>query len=208
MPVTAFCISFLIGKYIYKPIRKRGYTISRQINESYVLKGLIIIMSMYVAFSIGTNNVANAVGPITSLSLNMLDSNPDHYVYILTLATLIVAPCFGIGSSLFGHKVVQNTGREIVLFGRIEAVIIAFISASLLLVASLVKGIPTSLVQLNVGAIIGIGVAKLGARNIFRKTEVNKFFIMWLVSPLISFSLSLLCTYLADVAGWINVSFI
>ncbi len=198
MPIISFCVAYLIGKYIYKPIRKRGYTISKKINNSYLLKGGITIMSLYVAFSIGTNNVANAVGPISSLSFNIIHIDPRFEVQILILATLIVAPCFGIGSSLFGHKVVKNTGKEIVLFGRIEAVIIAFISATLLLTASLVKGIPTSLVQLNVAAIIGIGVSKLGAKNIFRKTEVNKFFVMWLISPIISFGLSYLLIYIAD----------
>ena len=205
MPVISFVVSFLIGKYIYKPIRRRGYTISKKINDSYVLKGLIVAMSLYVAFSIGTNNVANAVGPISSLSFNILDVPEKNYVHILILATLIIAPCFGIGSSLLGHKVVRNTGKEIVLFGRIEAVIIAFISASLLLTSSLIKGIPTSLVQLNVAAIIGIGVAKLGAKNIFKKTEVNKFFVMWLVAPALAFGLALLLTYLADVYNLLDL---
>lgn len=199
MPIVSFLITFLIGKYIYRPIRKRGYTMSKKINESYILKGLIVAMSLYVAFSIGTNNVANAVGPIASLSFNILDINEAYYVHILILATLIIAPCFGIGSSLFGHKIVKNTGKEIVLFGKIEAVIIAFVSASLLLTASLIKGIPTSLVQLNVAAIIGIGVAKLGFKNIFKKTEVNKFFIMWVTAPILAFGLSFLLIYLADI---------
>ena len=198
MPIISFVLAFLIGKYIYKPIRKRGYTISKKVNENYFLKCIIVIMSLYVAFSIGTNNVANAVGPIAIMAGNELNIAEEHFVQVMILATLIVAPSFGIGSSFFGHKIVQKTGKEIVLFGRIEAVIIAFISASLLLTASLVKGIPTSLVQLNVAAIIGIGVAKLGFKNIFRKTEVNKFFAMWIIAPTISFSISLLLTYFAD----------
>ncbi|PLX22458.1 MAG: anion permease [Marinilabiliales bacterium] len=198
MPIISFSLAFLIGKYIYKPIRRRGYTISRQVNESYVLKGLVIFMSMYVAFSIGTNNVANAVGPLSTMAMNELQINSKYTTHIMILATLIVAPSFGIGSSLLGYKVVRNTGKEIVLFGKIEAIIIAFLSASLLLSASLIKGIPTSLVQLNVGAIIGIGVAKLGFKNIFKKTQVNKFFIMWLFAPLISFIISFILTYLAN----------
>ncbi len=201
MPVISFVLAFLIGRFIYKPIRKRGYTISRRVNENYYLKGLIVLMSVYVAFSIGTNNVANAVGPIATMALNELDISKTNMVHVMILATLIVAPSFGIGSSIFGHKVLHHTGKEIVLFGRIEAVIIAFISASLLLSASLFRGIPTSLVQLNVAAIIGIGVAKLGFKNIFRKTEVNKFFVMWLVAPAIAFGLSLLLIRLADGAG-------
>lgn len=205
MPIASFLISFLIGKYLYKPLRKRGYTMSKKINNSYILRGLIIIMSLYVAFSIGTNNVANAVGPIASLATNTLAVPEENYIHILILATLIIAPCFGIGSSFFGHKIVKKTGKEIVLFGRIEAVIIAFISATLLLIASLIKGIPTSLVQLNVAAIIGIGVAKLGFKNIFRKTEVNRFFLMWIIAPAIAFGLSLFLTYLADMFNILNL---
>ncbi|HOS85028.1 MAG TPA: inorganic phosphate transporter [Bacteroidales bacterium] len=203
-PVAAFLIALFVGKYIYKPIRKTGITISKQMNDSYILKGLILVMALYVAFSIGANNVANAVGPISSMAINELNVAPTHYIHIIILSTLIIAPSFAIGSSLLGKKVLQNTGKEIVLFGKIEAVIIAFISASLLLGVSLFKGIPTSLVQLNVGAILGIGVAKLGFKNIFSKTEVNKFFVVWIVAPIIAFSLSLLLTYIADGMGILN----
>lgn len=205
MPAISFVLALLMGKFLYKPLRKRGYTISKTINDSYLMRGGILIASLYVAFSIGTNNVANAVGPVASMAANELEIAGNHSVHILLLATLIIAPCFGIGSSLLGHKVLRNTGREIVLFGRLEAVIIAFISASLLLIASLYRGIPTSLVQLNVAAIIGVGVAKLGFRNIFRKTEVNKFFVIWLIAPLMAFGLCLLLIYLIDVSGYMDV---
>lgn len=201
LPVISFVISYLLGKYIYKPMRRRGLTMSRatNVNMKPIWDTLIVIMSMYVAFSIGSNNVANAAGPIASMSANELGISIDeNFILIMILSTLIVAPSFGIGSSIFGHKVLKNTGREIVLFGKFEAVLIAFVSASLLLVASVTKGIPTSLVQLNVAAIIGIGVAKLGAKNIFRKTQVRKFFLMWIIAPAIAFGLCILLIYLAD----------
>lgn len=200
LPLVSLSICFLIGRYIYKPLRRRGYTISSKINDSYLLKGSIVVMSLYVAFAIGSNNVANAVGPIASMTINYFKFDNDiSYTFIVILSTLIIAPLFGLGSSIFGYKILKNTGKEIVLFGRIEAVIIAFVSASLLLLASVIKGIPTSLVQLNVGAILGIGIAKLGIKNIFKKTEVRQFFAMWLIAPIIAFSLSLLLVYLADI---------
>ncbi len=202
LPVISYFISFFLGKYIYRPMRRRGYTMSRAYNQNLkpVWNGIILIMSLYVAFSIGANNVANAAGPIASMTANELNiSVDDNFTLIMILSTLIVAPSFGIGSSIFGHKVVQNTGKEIVLFGKFEAVIIAFVSASLLLAASLVKGIPTSLVQLNVAAILGIGVAKLGSKNIFKKTEVKKFFLMWIIAPTISFLLSLFLIWMVDI---------
>jgi sulfate permease len=204
LPVISFFISLFIGKYIYRPMRKRGLTMPRAQNENLkpVYNGILIVMSLYVAFSIGANNVANAAGPIAAMTANELNiSGEDHFVLIMMLSTLIVAPAFGIGSSIFGHKIVRNTGKEIILFGKFEAVVIAFVSASLLMFASLVEGIPTSLVQLNVAAILGIGVAKLGTRNIFRRTEVKKFFLMWLIAPMIAFGLSILLIFLADRVG-------
>jgi len=204
LPVVSFFLSLFIGKYIYRPMRKRGYTLPRAQNENLkpIWNGLLVVMSLYVAFSIGANNVANAAGPIASMTANELNiTGNDNFILIMILSTLIVAPSFGIGSSIFGHKIVKNTGKEIVLFGKFEAVIIAFVSASLLLLASLTKGIPTSLVQLNVAAILGIGVAKLGTKNIFKKTEIRRFFIMWLISPIVAFSLSLLLIFIADKYG-------
>ncbi len=206
LPIISFFISLFIGKYIYRPMRKRGYTLQRAQNENLkpVWNGLLILMSLYVAFSIGANNVANAAGPIASMTANELNISVDeNFILIMILSTLVVAPSFGIGSSIFGHKIVKNTGKEIVLFGKFEAVVIAFVSASLLLSASIAKGIPTSLVQLNVAAILGIGVAKLGAKNIFRKTEVRKFFLMWIIAPIIAFSLSLLLIFMADKFGYL-----
>lgn len=200
LPLISFAVCFLIGKYIYNPIRKRGYFLSAKTHNHPILQVLVVAMSLYVAFSIGANNVANAAGPIASMTLNEMDIKPtqENFTIILLLSTLIIAPNFAIGASVFGNKIMQNTGKEIILFGRIEAIIIAFVTASLLLLASIFKGVPTSLVQLNVGAILGIGVAKLGAKNIFRKTEVNKFFIIWLIAPIISFSISFLLTWLVD----------
>ncbi|NJO88560.1 MAG: inorganic phosphate transporter [Chloroflexia bacterium] len=207
LPIISFFISLFLGKYIYRPMRKRGLTLPRAQNENMkpVWNGLLVIMSLYVAFSIGANNVANAAGPIATMTANELNiSINENFILIMILSTLIVAPSFGIGSSIFGHKIVKNTGKEIVLFGKFEAVIIAFVSASLLLLASLTKGIPTSLVQLNVAAILGIGVAKLGTKHIFRKTEVRKFFVMWIIAPFIAFSLSLILIFIADKLGFLS----
>ncbi|GIZ15223.1 inorganic phosphate transporter [Capnocytophaga catalasegens] len=204
LPIIAFFASYFCGKYIYQPMRRKGFTMQRAQNENLkpIWNILLILMSVYVSFAIGANNVANASGPISSMTINEMNlTDQNDFRLIMILSTLIVAPCFGIGSSLFGYKVVKNTGKEIILFGKFEAVIIAFISGSLLLSASLIKGIPTSLVQVNVAAILGIGVAKMGSKNIFRKTQVRNFFSMWMIAPVIGFALSFLLTYLADILG-------
>lgn len=203
LPIISFILCYVIGKYIYTPIRKRGYFTYRGISRHPIIRILIIIMSAYVAFAIGANNVANASGPIASMTINELNiqDEADNFILIMILATLIVAPSFGIGSSIFGHKLVRQTGKGIFLFGPVEAIVISFITASLLLLASIIKGIPSSLVQVNTFAIIGIGVARLGFKNILKKTSVNKFFIVWVIAPAFSFLTSIFLTYLADIMG-------
>ena len=203
LPVVSFILCYIIGKYIYTPIRKKGYFTYGGISKHPFIRVLIIIMSAYVAFSLGANNVANASGPIASMTMNELNIQNDanNFILIMILATLIVAPSFGIGSSFFGHKLLKQTGKGIFLFGPIEAIVISFITASLLLLASIIKGIPSSLVQVNTASIIGIGVARLGFKNILRKTSVNKFFIVWLIAPIFSFLISIFLTYVADRTG-------
>jgi sulfate permease len=203
LPVTSFILCFLIGKYIYTPIRKKGYFTYGGISRHPFIRIGIILMSAYVAFAIGANNVANASGPIASMTINELkvSNEGNSFTLIMILSTLIVAPSFGIGSSFFGHKLVRATGKGIFLFGPIEAIIISFITASLLMLASVAKGIPSSLVQVNTSSIIGIGVARLGFRNIFKKTSTGKFFLVWLIAPLLAFLLSLGLTWLADISG-------
>ena len=132
-------------------MRKRGYTMttrSSNLNRISIINILIVVMSLYVAFTIGANNVANAAGPIASMTANELHISPDkNFILIMILSTLIVAPNFGIGSSIFGQRILENTGKEIVLFGKFRGSHYRLCFGFFILVASVTKGIPSSLVR-------------------------------------------------------------
>ena len=164
-------------------------------------------MSCYAAFSIGSNNVANATGPITSMITNELHLNPSsgNFTLVMILATLIIAPVFGIGSSIFGHKLMTRTGTDILEIGKVEASMVQFITASLLLTASVTKGIPTSLVQMNTFAILAISISKIGWKETFDKKATKQFWLIWLIAPLIAFLSSYLLTCMADVMGLLSI---
>ncbi len=199
LPVISFIITYFIGKYIYNPIKKRRLVNFTELSTHPILKYLVIFTSLYVSFAIGSNNVANAAGPVASMMSNNLGIAPDSSQFILLMiaSTLIIAPCFSIGSSIFGYRVVQTTGKNIIDFGPLGATLISFITGSLLLFASVTRGIPTSLVQLNVGAIIGLGISKLGWKEILKQTSVKKLFSVWIIAPLLSFVLSYCLTLIA-----------
>lgn len=201
LPLVAFGLMFLVGKFLYPIIRKHPRINYQKLSEHPSLKVLVLLSSCYVAFAIGSNNVANASGPLTSMIINELgisSASDENFVLVMILTILIIAPCFAVGSSLFGYRLLRSTGKEIVEFGPVGATAIAVTTASLLLLASIVRGIPTSLVQLNTFAIIAIGITKMGWSNILIHKTVRKFWIVWIVAPAFSFVLSYFLTKLAE----------
>ncbi|WP_116127364.1 inorganic phosphate transporter [Lewinella sp. IMCC34183] len=194
LPVISFVIMLALAKWILPPLRDRLLpTDTAYLQQHAGVRTLLIGSALYVAFSIGANNVANAAAPIASLTANeMGEVSLTNFLPILILSVLIVAPCFAIGSSLLGHKVTATTGRDIVAVTPLYASVIGLLVASLLLLASVTKGIPTSLVQLNGAAFIALSVSKKGYRATFTNPTVRKFFSVWAVAPAAAFLLSYL----------------
>lgn len=207
MPIISFGLMYFISTVIARRFDSKhpGYFSSDRLQK--IFNWVVILTSCYVAFSIGSNNVANAAGPITSMITNELHILPtgQNFVLIMMLCTLIIAPIFAVGSSIFGHKLMVKAGTEIMTIGKVEASMISFITASLLLTASLTRGIPTSLVQLNTFAILALSVSKVGWKETFSKKVVKQFWMIWLIAPLIAFMFSYLLTSLADQAGLLSV---
>lgn len=198
LPIIAFFIMLIFAKWMIPVLRSKVFTEDySHLNEHPILKYLLIVSAMYVAFSIGANNVANAAAPIASLTANELGQNGTQNITpIIILSVLIVAPCFAIGSSLLGHKVTKAMGKDIVEVNPFYATVISFIVATLLIIVSVVKGIPTSLVQLNSAAFIALSVSKIGFRNTFKNPTVKRFFIVWAVAPTVAFIISYLLVIL------------
>ncbi|HMQ07581.1 MAG TPA: inorganic phosphate transporter [Saprospiraceae bacterium] len=192
LPVISFIIMLFLSQWIL-PMKKflpmRNSVIQR--NKKRGLKVILILSSLYVAFSIGANNVANAAAPLASLTANQLGQETIHdFLPIIISSILIVSPCFAIGSSLLGDKVTKNTGNGIVEVSLFSATLIALLTASLLLLASWTKGIPTSLVQLNVAAFIALSISKNGLKNTFSNKIVRRYFIVWAITPVFAFILT------------------
>lgn len=203
LPAIAFALTFLIGRLVLRLRRAGNGARPGRLAASPVLRYVVIGASCYVAFAIGSNNVANAAGPLASMVANELGTGArgGGFTIVLILSTLVIAPCFGIGSSLLGSRVVRTTGKEIIEFGAGGATLIACVTATLLLCASVTRGIPTSLVQMNTASIVGLGMAKVGWRPILTRTPIRRLVSVWIVAPLISLALALTLTAVADRLG-------
>ncbi len=206
LPVISFII-MLLGYRVLMWVHQNWFQ-GRSINiNRRVIKILVLVSACYVAFSIGANNVANAAGPIAGMVVNELgiDRNDQtSFMLVVILSTLMIAPCFAIGSSLFGFRLVKETGKGIIQFGYLGAIGISFITASLLLVASLWKGVPASLVQLNTFAIMALSISKRGWKNTLTHSKIHKIWLVWLVAPVFAFGMSYLLLMAAERLGMIG----
>lgn len=177
MPILGYLFTYLLGRMVYPPRRSNFWIYEKLVNHRKRLALFVIIASCYNAFSVGTNNVSNAVGPLVGAGL--LD---------VTLGLAFIAPMFGCGGVVF-DKVLTSTSDDIVPLGLLTATIICFVCGSLMIVASLL-GIPQSFVMIKVAAVIAISGLKDGHAITFRNPTIRKTCMTWMITPFLSVLLS------------------
>mgnify|MGYP001610782383 FL=1 len=180
LPSLSAILTFFLYSKIYPPRHGNLHLYQRVFANEKKLRRASLAVSCYVAFAIGTNNVANAVGPLFGAGILGINSG-----------LWLIAPLFGIGAWLMGKGPLETAGKEIVPLGRVSSVLVSFVTATLLIVASSL-GIPQSLVQLNLFSIFSISCLKNGHKCTIDHHITKKTFIVWAVTPLISLGLSYL----------------
>ena len=178
--LLSFMITFWFKRKIYPPRQKNFRVYEKFHLHRSNLKRFIILTDLYSAFGIGTNNVANVVAPLVG-------SMPISPVFALVLA----APLFGVGAYLSGDKVINTVSRDIIPIGEISATIISLITASFVIIASLL-GLPTPYVQFTTFSILAVSCVKDGVAHTLGKAIFKKIIFVWILVPLFTVALSLL----------------
>lgn len=184
LPLLSYLLTFLLYRMIYPPEHDNLHIYQKMFANEKKLKHSSLVVSCYVAFAIGTNNVANAVGPLFGAGIVRIG-----------FGLLLIAPLFGIGAWLMGNGPLETAGREIVPLGKVSGTIVSFVTATLLIFASLL-GIPQSLVQLNLASIFAISSVKNGHRYTLDQHLTKKTFIVWAITPILSVIMSYLLSYI------------
>lgn len=178
LPLLSYLLTLLVFKSIYPPKHDNLPIYQKLFASHRKIKLSSLVSSCYVAFAVGANNVANAVGPLNGAGLINIG-----------LGLLLVAPLFGLGACLMGKGTLETAGKEIVPLGLVSSTLVSFITATLLIFAS-VLGIPQSLVQLNLASIFAISCLKDGHRYTWDRSITQKTFVVWAITPLLSVGLS------------------
>ncbi len=176
IPFLAFLIAMLIHRFVGHPLEhfleERQWPWLRRL-----LTVLLIVGGCYTAFSAGSNNAANAFGPLVGAGV------------LSTSSGLLLGGLFmGVGAVALGSRVLETNGRRITKLTLPAGITVDFTAASLVLAMSLV-GFPVPLTQATTGAIVGVGYTHRGVA-VLRRDIVKKVASVWLLSPAVSMLLA------------------
>lgn len=138
--------------------------------ESVFMK-LQILTACSMAFAHGSNDVANAIGPLAVIA----SIYKNHSVVAASTIPMWVVLLGGvgivIGLATYGYKVIQTIGQGITELTPARGFSAELAASSTILIGSKL-GLPVSTTHTLVGAVIGIGLAQ-GLEGVNRKVVIN-----------------------------------
>ena len=141
---------------------------------------LMIFTACSMAFAHGSNDVANAIGPLAAINSviannGLFEAESALPVWILLLGGLGIVT----GLAMWGHRVIRTIGRNITELTPSRGFAAEIAAATTVVIAS-GTGIPVSTTHTLVGAVLGVGLARgMGALNL---GVVGKIFLSWVVT--------------------------
>jgi inorganic phosphate transporter, PiT family len=149
-------------------------------NVEKVFAILMVVTACCMAFAHGSNDVANAIGPLAAVvsivsSGGEIGSKSPLVWWILPLGG------FGIvaGLALFGHRVIKTIGNGITHLTPSRGFAAELAAASTVVIAS-GTGLPISTTQTLVGGVLGVGMARgIAAINL---GVVRNIVVSWVIT--------------------------
>jgi len=140
---------------------------------------LMIVTACGMAFAHGSNDVANAVGPVAAV-ISIAQSGIVGQESPLPLAVLFLGGIgIVVGLATFGRHVIATVGSKIIHLTPSRGFAAELAAASTIVMASS-TGMPISTTQTLVGAVLGVGMARgITAINL---AVVNRIFISWVIT--------------------------
>lgn len=121
-----------------------------------VFSYLQIMTACYVAFAHGSNDVANAVGPVAAIFAMVKTHSVAPEVQVPLWMLLLGGMAIGGGLFAFGPKVMMTIGKNITEITPVRGFCAEFGAATTILAASRL-GLPISTTHVLVGAVVGVG---------------------------------------------------
>ncbi len=167
--------------------KQHFYTVER------VFAVLMIVTACSMAFAHGSNDVANAIGPVAAIisaaQSGLVDSQSAVPVWVLMLGGSGIV----IGLATYGRQVIATVGEKITQLTPSRGFAAELAAASTIVIAS-GTGMPISTTHTLVGAVLGVGLAR-GIDAIDLRV-VGRIMISWVVTIPAGAALSILFYFL------------
>jgi PiT family inorganic phosphate transporter len=164
-PVLTMILAFATYVLLAHALRN-----TRAIFWSNAMGIAVLASAAYVSYSLGANDVGNAIGPL-------LNRFPDKGPHLAALGGIAMAA----GALTFGERVTATVGKSITPLDYSGA-LAAQLSAAVGVHLFSILGIPVSTSQAIVGGVIGVGLTK-GAQAVSTQ-KIATIFIGWILTPL------------------------
>jgi PiT family inorganic phosphate transporter len=153
---------------------------------------LQILSACAVAFAHGSNDVANAIGPLAAILSVVQDSSVEATSVVPPWLLLVGGTGIVLGLSVLGYRVMATIGERITELTPTRGYAAEFAAAITIVVASRL-GIPVSTTHTLVGAVLGVGLARgIGALD-FR--VVGTIVLSWIVTIPVGATLAIFFFY-------------
>ena len=151
---------------------------------------LMVFTACAMAFAHGSNDVANAIGPLAAI-VSVVQSGGEitSQSMLPPWVLLIGASGIVIGLGTLGYRVMMTVGRAITELTPSRGFAAELAAAGTVVIAS-GTGLPISTTHTLVGAVLGVGLARgIGAINL---GVVGKIILSWIVTLPVGAGLSIL----------------
>ena len=172
----------ILGSYLLSKV-KRDLVLeekNRFANVERVFAVLMIFTACSMAFAHGSNDVANAVGPLAAV-VNVVNSGGVILAKSTMPSWILLLGGAGIvfGLATYGFKVMGTIGRKITELTPSRG-FAAELGAAATVVFASGTGLPISTTHTLVGAVLGVGLARgIGALNL---KMIGSIFLSWVVT--------------------------
>lgn len=172
----------ILGSYLLSRVKR---DLSLEVNNRFanverVFAVLMIFTACSMAFAHGSNDVANAVGPLAAV-VSIVSSGGDIAAKTSMPPWILLLGGGGIvvGLATYGYKVMGTIGRKITELTPSRGFAAELGAAATVVIAS-GTGLPISTTHTLVGAVLGVGLARgIGAIDL---RMVGSIFLSWLVT--------------------------
>ncbi|MEZ8141365.1 phosphate permease [Enterovibrio norvegicus FF-33] len=160
--IMAFGYVYISRKYKNDDVGANGYQ-----GVERVFSLLMVVTACAMAFAHGSNDVANAIGPLSAIvstveNMGQISETTQIAWWILPLGGVGIV----VGLATLGHKVMATVGTGITELTPSRGFAAQLATASTVVLAS-GTGLPISTTQTLVGAVLGVGFARgIGALNL------------------------------------------